>query len=119
MLRIRSAFSNNEENFATRFVRSLGCEVISRNSRAYGAEVDILCKDCASGDYLLFEVKRRAAGAAALYPAVSRAQLLRLKKTAEQMQLSADRLLTIRVCLLLVNLARGSVELVPDVVGAL
>lgn len=113
--RIRRVFSNNEEDFAARFVRLLGCEVISRNSRLHGAEIDILAKNPHSQEYLLFEVKK--ARTATFYPAVSHTQMMRLKSAAGKIQQSADRLLTIRVCLLLVDLGAGSIELVPDVVG--
>lgn len=119
MLCIRRIFSNTEEDFAARFVRTLGCEVIARNMRVHGAEIDLLCKDRKTREYILFEVKRRMAQKHALFPPVSRDQLRRLKKAAERIQSSADRLLAIRVCLLLVDLRQGSVELIPDVVSAL
>jgi Holliday junction resolvase-like predicted endonuclease len=118
-LTIHRVFTNNEEDFATHYVRLLGCEVISRNSRMYGAEIDILCRGRDRSEYLVFEVKRRRNAAHSAYPAVSHAQLLRLKKAAEQLQVSADRLLTIRICLLLVDLQQGSIELIPDVLGLL
>lgn len=117
LLTIRRLFTNNEEDFATRFLRLLGCEVISRNSRIHGAEIDILCRDRDKSEYLVFEVKRRSNAAHSAYPAVSHAQLLRLKKTAEQLQASADRLFTVRICLLLVDLQQGRVELIPDVLS--
>lgn len=96
-------------------MRLLGCEVISRNSRRHGAEVDLLCRRRDSEEYFFFEVKKSRKAANAFYPPVSQAQLRRLVKAAKQMQQTANRLLTVRICLLLVDLRRGSVELLPDV----
>lgn len=96
-------------------MRLLGCEVISRNSRRHGAEVDLLCKNQKSKEYFVFEVKKNPKGVNAAYPPVSRTQLSRLIKAAQRMQQSADKLLTVRVCLLLVDVRRGSVELLADV----
>lgn len=112
---IRRAYSNREEDFAAHFVRLIGCEVISRNSRRHGAEVDLLCKKDETKEYFFFEVKKNPKEANAAYPPVSRQQLSRLKKTAQHMQQSADKLLTVRICLLLVDMRRGSVELLTDV----
>jgi|GEM_PF-2799758 len=91
----------------------MGCEVISRNSRLHGAEIDILAKHPHGQDYLLFEVKK--VRTETFYPPVSHAQIQRLKSAAGKIQQSADRLLTIRICLLLVDLDAGSIELVPDI----
>lgn len=99
-------------------MRLLGCEVISRNSRRHGAEIDLLCKHRQSRDYFFFEVKKNPKAENRVFSPVSRAQLQRLKKAARQLQQSADRLLTIRVCLLLVDLKCGRIELLTDVITA-
>ena len=81
---IRRVFSNSEEDFAAHFVRLIGCEVISRNLRRHGAEVDLLCRRRDSEEYFFFEVKKSRKAANAFYPPVSQAQLRRLVDAAPE-----------------------------------
>ncbi len=99
-------------------MRLLDCDVISRNVRRHGAEIDLLCKHRRHAEYFVFEVKKQGLGRAAAYPSVSRRQLERLVTAARTLQASADRMLTIRLCLLHVDLARGSIEVLTDVAPA-
>ena len=104
-----------EEDLAAHFLRLLEFTVLSRNSRRHGPEVDLLSAQGEGGDIFIFEVKRRAGADPKFFPAVSARQKSRLKKVALKMQQDANKFLTIRICLLLVDLRRGSVELVLDI----
>ena len=112
---MKAPFANAEEDVAAHFLRLAGLTVLARNYRRHGAETDLLVSERAGGEIYIFEVKRRKRAGADFFPAVSARQKSRLKKVALQMQQSAGRFITIRICLLLVDAERGSVEIFLDI----
>lgn len=112
---MKPLFANAEENFAAHFLRLIGLTVLSRNDRRYGAELDLLVSEQAGDEIYVFEVKRRAAAGVHSFPVISARQRSRLKKVALSMQQAAGKFLTIRICLLLVDVRRGSAELLMDI----
>lgn len=118
LCRIDNAFVNAEEDFAARFLRALDLKIISRNSRVNGAEIDLLCLSPQTQEYSIFEVKKRRGRSASGFPMVTLAQRRRLENAARKMQQRAGRFLNVRICLMLIDVANQSVEIVPDIVGA-
>lgn len=112
---MKPVFRNAEEDLAAHSLRLLGFTVLSRNDRRHGAEMDLLVSEHPGGEIFIFEVKRRAMAGTHFYPAISSRQRSRLKKIALTMQQEAGKFLTIRICLLLVDVRRSSVELVMDI----
>lgn len=114
-MRMRPAYANAEEDLGAHFLRLLGFTVLSRNDRRHGAELDLLVSERAGGEIYIFEVKRRMRAGESFYPVVSARQKSRLKKAALAMQQKAGKFLTVRICLLLVDARRGSLELILDI----
>lgn len=110
------AFINAEEDLAAMFLRLTGVVIVARNTRNYGAEIDLLCRDDRTNEYLFCEVKRRRHGASTGYPVLPRAQQLRLKDAALGLIAAAGKFLPVRICLVLVDKRLRSVELITDVV---
>lgn len=111
---LKPSFTNREEDLAAHYLRLLGFTVLSRNDRRFGAELDFLCARGASDEVFIFEVKKaRRAGDG--YPKISALQLRRLKHAAEKMQVSADKFITVRMVILLVDHVTRKVEMVADV----
>lgn len=105
-----SAFVNAGEDLAARFLRLAGYTILSRNSRRFGAEVDILCRHAGQNELVLFEIK---SGARSDFPALSPAQRRRLERAAQMLQAEAGRHLPIRLCLIMADAAHSLVTLTP------
>lgn len=110
-------YTNDEEDFAARFVRAMGLSIILRNARTHGAELDLVCRNRDAGEIIVFEVKKRRASRFSAYPAISWRQRRRLTDAVLQLQYDADRFLPVRICVMLVDLMRGSVEVITDAHG--
>jgi Holliday junction resolvase-like predicted endonuclease len=65
-------YTNAAEDIAVRFLRACDVNVLSRNDRRFGAEMDIVGRAKAGADLLIFEVKQWQSRDA--FPAVSLAQ---------------------------------------------
>lgn len=103
-------FTNAEEDLAVRFVRLAGFTVLNRNTRRFGAELDILATNYARNEYIIFEVKRWHSED---YPALSVHQRRRLEDAARAMQASAGKFLSVSLCLLVVDCKSESVIVTP------
>ncbi|MBN8221974.1 MAG: YraN family protein [Spirochaetes bacterium] len=112
---MKPAFKNEEENLAAAYLRAHGFTVLSRNDRRFGAELDFLCARKSGGEFFIFEVKRKPRAKSAVYPRIAVSQLRRLKKAATRMQTAANKFLTIRISLLIVDRATQSVEMIADI----
>jgi Holliday junction resolvase-like predicted endonuclease len=104
-------YTNAAEDIAVRFLRACDVNVLSRNDRRFGAEMDIVGRAKAGADLLIFEVKQWQGRDA--FPAVSLAQRRRLNAAVDALAGEAGKLLPVELHLLLVNTARQSVCLVP------
>lgn len=111
---MKPVYQNEEENLAAAFLRAEGFTVLSRNDRRFGAELDFLCAQKDESELFIFEVKKRASARSAAYPKISFMQLRRLKKAAVKIQAAADKFLTVRVSLLVVDAKTGEVEMIAD-----
>lgn len=112
---MKPAFKNEEENLAAAYLRANGFTVLSRNDRRFGAEFDFLCAQKSAGEFFIFEVKRKPRAKSAVYPRIAAAQLKRLRRAAARMQVAAEKFLTIRISLLVVDSGAGSVEMIADI----
>jgi Holliday junction resolvase-like predicted endonuclease len=104
-------YTNAAEDIAVRFLRACDVNVLSRNDRRFGAEMDIVGRAKAGADLLIFEVKQWQSRDA--FPAVSLAQRRRLTAAVTALEGEAGNLLPVQLHALLVNPARRSVCLVP------
>lgn len=89
--------------------------MLARNDRRFGAELDFLCARGAVDEFFIFEIKKKPRLRSAAYPRISAAQLKRLRRAAAQMQAAADKFLTIRISLLVVDKKSGAIEMVSDI----
>ncbi|MBV6493266.1 MAG: hypothetical protein LDLANPLL_01282 [Turneriella sp.] len=112
---MKDNFVNEEENLTAHFLRKEGFTVIARNTRRFGAEIDLLCTKEGGDTYFIFEVKRRPRSKSAMYPRISKRQLLRLKTAALKIQQEAEKFLTVRIYLALVDRHNATVEIIEVV----
>lgn len=107
------SFSNAEEDMAASFLRLIGLTILSRNARNHGAELDFICK--AGEEFFIVEVKRASPAKSGFFKPLSFAQRARLIRSAKEMQRKADKFLTVRILLLLVNVRSGAVRIFVDI----
>lgn len=106
-----SAYANEAENTAVRFLRACDIRVLARNDRRFGAELDIVARSQTGAELLVFEVKHWQSNDA--FPAVSAAQRKRLVAAAMAIESEARSGLPVALHALLINTARQSVCVVP------
>ena len=94
---------STSEDQAAYYLRSQGFQILSRNNRQYGAEIDVICSHPAHlGDIYFVEVKKRKQ-TPKHFPLMAKRQIARYQKAALSLQSQADRFVTVRIFVLLIN----------------